>query len=48
MGATFGYNRQGPGEFVSTDRQTPFRDPFPASEGVNVVVRLGLAVGLGG
>lgn len=48
MGATFGYNRQFEGEFVSTDEEVPFRRSFPAADGGNVVVRLGLAVGLGG
>jgi hypothetical protein len=48
MGATFGYNRLGPGTFVSTDEDVPFEEEFPASDGMNVVVRLGLAVGLGG
>jgi hypothetical protein len=33
---------------VSTDEDVPFEEEFPASDGMNVVVRLGLAVGLGG
>ena len=44
-GATFGYNRRGAGT-LSRDGQPARSDP--ASSGVNLVVRLGLAVGLGG
>ena len=46
MGATFGYNRLGAGTFGSRTRGRLSR--FSAEEGANVVVRLGLAVGLGG
>lgn len=48
LGATFGYNRLGAGIFQSTDEENGFRNEFPAASGTNVVVRLGLAVGLGG
>jgi hypothetical protein len=44
-GATFGYNRRSAGT-LSREGQ-PLRSD-PASSGVNLVVRLGLAVGLGG
>jgi hypothetical protein len=46
VGATYGYNRLGSGTLKSesTGTETPFR----SSSGSNVVVRLGLAVGLGG
>jgi hypothetical protein len=48
LGATFGYNRLGPGTFESTEEGGAFEQEFEASTGTNVVVRLGLAVGLGG
>lgn len=48
VGATFGWNRLGEGVFRSTHEDAPFEQPFVASSGTNVVLRLGLAVGLGG
>jgi hypothetical protein len=46
LGATYGYNRVGDGTLrrKSTGSQTPFE----SGSGSNVVVRLGLAVGIGG
>jgi hypothetical protein len=46
LGATFGYNRLGAGTFDSRSRGR--LRTFSAESGTNVVVRLGLAVGLGG
>ncbi len=46
LGATFGYNRLGPGRFES-ERSGPI-ERFSAESGTNVVIRVGLAVGLGG
>lgn len=46
MGATFGYNRVGSGTLRSERPQT--QSAFDASSGSNLVIRLGLAVGLGG
>lgn len=46
MGATYGYNRLGSGRLKSESGGT--ETPFAASSGSNLVVRLGLAVGLGG
>jgi hypothetical protein len=44
-GATFGWNRRSYGELKDGDRVVR---PEPPASGTNVVVRLGLAVGLGG
>jgi hypothetical protein len=46
LGATFGWNRLGEGSFNSRTRGRI--SAFSAESGTNVVVRLGLAVGLGG
>jgi hypothetical protein len=49
VGATFGYNRRSDGT-LSGESSSGIRinEPFEAESGTNVVVRLGLAVGLGG
>jgi hypothetical protein len=48
-GATFGYNRQGGGTLSGvTSNGTPINQSIPSDSGTNIVVRLGLAVGLGG
>jgi Outer membrane protein beta-barrel domain len=46
LGATYGYDRLGSGIFKSEERG-PIK-AFPATSGTNLVLRLGLAVGLGG
>jgi hypothetical protein len=46
LGATFGYNHLGEGDFTS--KQDGLLASFPDQQGTNVVVRLGVAVGLGG
>jgi hypothetical protein len=46
LGATFGYDKLGSGTFSSESRG-PIKT-FPSTSGSNVVVRLGLALGLGG
>jgi hypothetical protein len=46
VGATYGYNRLGDGTLTS--RSSGSSVPVDASSGSNVVVRLGLAIGLGG
>jgi hypothetical protein len=46
VGATYGYNRLGSGTLKS--ERTGTEAPFDSSSGSNVVVRLGLAVGIGG
>ena len=50
VGATFGYNRRGEGTLSgTTSNGTPIPpQSFEAESGTNIVVRLGLAVGLGG
>lgn len=45
MGATYGYNHVGSGTLKSKSDGT---EAFPEKSGSNVVIRLGLAVGLGG
>jgi len=48
-GATFGYNRRGGGTLTGeTSNGTPINQSFDSDSGTNIVVRLGLAVGLGG
>jgi Outer membrane protein beta-barrel domain len=48
-GATFGYNRRGSGTLSGrTSENIPVNTPFESASGTNLVVRLGLAVGLGG
>ena len=46
IGATFGYNRLGSGTF--SRESTGGSIPVDSDSGSNLVVRLGLAVGLGG
>ena len=46
LGATYGYDRLGAGTFTS-ESSGPIKN-FSATSGSNVVVRLGLALGLGG
>ena len=48
-GATFGYNRRGEGTLtgVTSDNIT-VNNSFASDSGTNIVIRLGLAVGLGG
>jgi len=46
LGATFGYNRSGEGTFRRESSGVAI--PVESSTGTNLVVRLGLAVGLGG
>jgi hypothetical protein len=48
MGATFGYDRLGSGTLSERQANGVVEVPFGASSGSNLVVRLGLAVGLGG
>jgi Outer membrane protein beta-barrel domain len=48
-GATFGYNQRGEGTLTGTSSNgTPVNQSFESADGTNIVVRLGLAVGLGG
>ncbi len=48
-GATFGYNHQGGGTLTGvTSDGTPVNQPVESDSGTNIVIRLGLAVGLGG
>jgi hypothetical protein len=48
-GATFGYNHQGGGTLTGvTSNGTPRNERVESDSGTNIVVRLGLAVGLGG
>lgn len=48
-GATFGYNHQGGGTLTGvTSDGTPVHERVESDSGTNMVVRLGLAVGLGG
>ena len=48
-GATFGYNQRGEGTLTGTSSNgTPIDQDFESASGTNIVVRLGLAVGLGG
>jgi hypothetical protein len=48
-GATFGYNRQGGGTLTGvTSDGTPVNRRVESDEGTNIVLRLGLAIGLGG
>jgi hypothetical protein len=48
-GATFGYNHQGGGTLTGvTSNGTPRNQQVEPASGTNIVVRLGLAVGLGG
>ncbi len=48
-GATFGYNHQGGGTLTGvTSNGTPVNQPVESDSGTNIVIRLGLAVGLGG
>jgi hypothetical protein len=48
-GATFGYNRQGRGTLTgTTSNGTKVNQPVESDSGTNIIVRLGLAVGLGG
>lgn len=48
-GATFGYNRRSGGTLTGVSSNgTPVNASFEAASGSNIVVRLGLAVGLGG
>lgn len=46
LGATYGYNHLGEGDFIS--KEDGLLASFPDENGTNIVVRLGLAVGLGG
>lgn len=46
VGATFGYNRRGSGTLTS--ESSGITQFFNSASGTNIVVRLGLAVGLGG
>jgi hypothetical protein len=48
LGATFGYNRLGSGTLTERIGNDVENAPFLATSGSNLVVRLGLAVGLGG
>jgi hypothetical protein len=47
-GATVGYNRRGSGTLTFQRPTGPVEVPAESASGVNIVVRLGLAVGLGG
>jgi hypothetical protein len=48
-GVTFGYNRRGSGTLSGeTSDGTPLNEALDSDSGTNIVVRLGLAVGLGG
>ena len=48
-GATFGYNRQGGGRLTGVwSDGSPANQPVESDSGTNIVIRLGLAVGLGG
>jgi hypothetical protein len=46
LGATYGYNRLGSGTLRSRRNDTEI--PRPSSSGTNIVLRVGLAIGLGG
>jgi Outer membrane protein beta-barrel domain len=46
LGATYGYNRLGSG--ILTNERNGARQMIDASSGTNLVIRLGVAVGLGG